>query len=255
MRAVTLRNCVSAYFSTGLRILPRQMSQDQVVRLKYYDREDAFLESSIKVKNPFILFNDWMDLAQKTPEVQEPTTAALATVSADGKVSNRFLLVKDITPEGFIFLTNFSSRKAVDITANPSVAVSFYWLPLRRSVRVEGFAEKISKEDALKYFQHRPRTAQIAANTSPQSEAISSRQYLEDIQAGIQKKLGPDGQVPLPNWGGYLVRPYAMEFWQGQTDRLHDRIRFRCGAGVDSEVDGKIVHKGQDGWVYERLAP
>ncbi|EDV42769.2 uncharacterized protein Dana_GF16862 [Drosophila ananassae] len=260
MRAAVWRRLLPVVFSTQnpsiLHNVQRGMSQDaSVVRLKYYDRKDAFLEDSIKVKNPFALFNDWLELAQNTPGVDEPHTAALATVGADGKPSNRFLLVKDFTPEGPIFLTNFGSRKALDITVNPNVAVSFYWLPLRRSVRVEGVAEKISDAEALKYFKHRPRTAQIAANTSPQSEAIPSRKYLEDIQAGIQKKLGEDTEVPLPNWGGYLVRPYSMEFWQGQTDRLHDRIRFRNGPGVESEVDGKIVHKGENGWVYERLAP
>ncbi|KAH8337394.1 hypothetical protein KR059_008870, partial [Drosophila kikkawai] len=225
------------------------------LRLKYHDRKDAFLEDNISVKNPFCVFRDWLDLALKTPEILEPNAAALATVSADGKPSNRFVLVKDATAEGFTFFTNYGSRKAADIAANPNVAISFYWLPLRRSVRIEGVAEKISREDSLKYFHQRPRASQIGAAASPQSQQIPSRSYLDEVEAGIKEKLGANGEVPLPNWGGYLVRPDLIEFWQGQTDRLHDRIRFRRGAGVESEIDGKLVHKGEDGWIYERLAP
>ncbi|KAH8281105.1 hypothetical protein KR054_011099 [Drosophila jambulina] len=225
------------------------------LRLKYHDRKDAFLEDNISVKNPFCVFRDWLDLALKTPEILEPNAAALATVSADGKPSNRFVLVKDATAEGFTFFTNYGSRKAADIAANPNVAISFYWLPLRRSVRIEGVAEKISREDSLKYFHQRPRASQIGAAASPQSQQIPSRSYLDEVEAGIKQKLGADGEVPLPNWGGYLVRPDLIEFWQGQTDRLHDRIRFRRGPGVEAEIDGKLVHKGEDGWIYERLAP
>ncbi|XP_017035965.1 pyridoxine/pyridoxamine 5'-phosphate oxidase [Drosophila kikkawai] len=239
----------------------RKMSQSSpevhlsALRLKYHDRKDAFLEDNISVKNPFCVFRDWLDLALKTPEILEPNAAALATVSADGKPSNRFVLVKDATADGFTFFTNYGSRKAADIAANPNVAISFYWLPLRRSVRIEGVAEKISREDSLKYFHQRPRASQIGAAASPQSQQIPSRSYLDEVEAGIKEKLGANGEVPLPNWGGYLVRPDLIEFWQGQTDRLHDRIRFRRGAGVESEIDGKHVHKGEDGWIYERLAP
>ncbi|XP_017119518.1 pyridoxine/pyridoxamine 5'-phosphate oxidase [Drosophila elegans] len=239
----------------------RKMSQEvselqlSALRLKYHERKDAFLEENIKVKNPFCVFRDWLELALKTPEILEPNAAALATVSAEGKPSNRYVLVKEATTEGFTFFTNYSSRKADEIKSNPNVAISFYWLPLRRSVRIEGVAEKIPREDSLKYFHQRPRASQIGAAASPQSQRIPSRNYLDEVEAGIKEKLGPDGEVPLPNWGGYLVRPNLIEFWQGQTDRLHDRIRFRRGAGVESDVDGELVHKGEDGWVYERLAP
>ncbi|KAI8046195.1 hypothetical protein M5D96_002395 [Drosophila gunungcola] len=229
--------------------------QLSALRLKYHERKDAFLEENIKVKNPFCVFRDWLELALKTPEILEPNAAALATVSAEGKPSNRYVLVKEATTEGFTFFTNYSSRKADEIKSNPNVAISFYWLPLRRSVRIEGVAEKIPREDSLKYFHQRPRASQIGAAASPQSQRIPSRNYLDEVEAGIKEKLGPDGEVPLPNWGGYLVRPNLIEFWQGQTDRLHDRIRFRRGASVESDVDGELVHKGEDGWVYERLAP
>ncbi|XP_016974941.1 pyridoxine/pyridoxamine 5'-phosphate oxidase [Drosophila rhopaloa] len=239
----------------------RKMSQEisdvklSALRLKYHERKEAFLEENINVKNPFCVFRDWLELALKTPEILEPNAAALATVSPEGKPSNRFVLVKEATAEGFTFFTNYKSRKADEIKANPNVAISIYWLPLRRSVRIEGVAEKIPLEDSLKYFHERPRASQIGSAASPQSQRIPSRNYLDQVEAEIKERLGPDGEVPLPSWGGYLVRPNLIEFWQGQTDRLHDRIRFRRGAGVESEVDGELVHKGEDGWVYERLAP
>ncbi|XP_064547698.1 pyridoxine/pyridoxamine 5'-phosphate oxidase [Drosophila montana] len=239
----------------------RKMSQaasiDQLsaLRMKYNERKDAFLEQNIKVKDPFCLFRDWLDVALNTKEIIEPNAAALATVDASGKPSNRFVLIKEACAEGFTFFTNYGSRKAEDIACNANVAIAIYWMPLRRSVRIEGIAEKISHEASLKYFHERPRASQIGAAASPQSQRIPSRSYLDEVEAGIKAKLGADGEVPLPNWGGYLVRPSVIEFWQGQTDRLHDRIRFRRGDGVAAEVDDQLVHKGENGWVYERLAP
>ncbi|XP_030558990.1 uncharacterized protein LOC115761379 [Drosophila novamexicana] len=242
-------------------LIVRKMSQaasiDQLsaLRMKYNERKDAFLEQNIKVKDPFCLFRDWLDAALNTKEIIEPNAAALATVDASGKPSNRFVLVKEASFEGFTFFTNYGSRKAEDIACNANVAIAIYWMPLRRSVRIEGIAEKISHEASLKYFHERPRASQIGAAASPQSQRIPSRSYLDEVEAGIKAKLGADGEVPLPNWGGYLVRPSIIEFWQGQTDRLHDRIRFRRGQGVADEIDDQLVHKGENGWVYERLAP
>ncbi|XP_030374423.1 uncharacterized protein LOC115623992 [Scaptodrosophila lebanonensis] len=248
----------------SLQVFVRKMSQSPVpagiqqlsaLRLKYHERKDAFLEENIKIKNPFCLFREWMELALSTQEILEPNAAALATVDAEGKPSNRFVLVKEATAQGFTFFTNYGSRKADEIACNPNVAIAIYWLPLRRSIRIEGVAEKIPESDSLKYFHQRPRASQIGAAASPQSQRIPSRDYLDAVEADIKKKIGPEGEVPLPNWGGYLVRPNLIEFWQGQTDRLHDRIRFRRGSGVENEVDDKLVHLGDDGWVYERLAP
>jgi len=223
--------------------------------MKYHERKDAFLEQNISVKDPFCVFHDWLNDALNTKEILEPNAAALATVDAKGRPSNRFVLVKEASAEGFTFFTNYGSRKAEDIASNANVAIAIYWMPLRRSVRIEGVAEKIPQAASLKYFHERPRASQIGAAASPQSQRIPSRSYLDEVETSIKEKLGPEGVVPLPNWGGYLVRPSLIEFWQGQTDRLHDRIRFRCGPGVESEVDGKLVHAGENGWVYERLAP
>lgn len=110
----------------------------------------------------------------------------------------------------------------------------------------------MSREESEKYFHTRPRASQIGAVASPQSKVIPSREYLDEIEAEIKKELGDEKEVPLPNWGGYLIAPRSIEFWQGQTNRLHDRIRFRLS---DEDVDEKLVHRGEGGWVYERLAP
>ncbi|XP_060647906.1 pyridoxine/pyridoxamine 5'-phosphate oxidase isoform X2 [Drosophila nasuta] len=231
------------------------IEQLSALRMKYHERKNAFLEQDIKVKDPFCVFRDWLSDALNTKEILEPNAAALATVDAEGKPSNRFVLVKEATAEGFTFFTNYGSRKADEIAANPNVAIAIYWMPLRRSVRIEGLAEKIPHAASLKYFHERPRASQIGAAASPQSQRIPSRSHLDKIECSIKAKLGPDGEVPLPNWGGYLVKPHLIEFWQGQTDRLHDRIRFRRGPNVESEIDGQLVHGGENGWVYERLAP
>lgn len=135
---------------------------------------------------------------------------------------------------------------------NANVAVAFYWLPLRRSVRVEGSVTKLSREESETYFHQRPRASQIGALASPQSQVIPSREFIDEIEDEIKKKLGDNEPVPMPNWGGYLITPRMIEFWQGQTNRLHDRIRFRKS---DEDVDDKLVHRGENGWVYERLAP
>jgi pyridoxamine 5'-phosphate oxidase len=177
----------------------------------------------------------------------------LLFVPRDGFPSNRYVLLKGFDNKGFTFYTNYASRKASDMASNPNVSVAFYWLPLRRSVRIEGCVEKLSREESETYFHSRPRASQIGALASPQSQVIPSREYLDEIETEIKQKLGDDKEVPLPeNWGGYLISPKIIEFWQGQTNRLHDRIRFRKS---DEEVDEKLVHRGEDGWVYERLAP
>lgn len=170
----------------------------------------------------------------------------------DGFPSNRYVLLKGFDERGFTFFTNYSSRKAEDLKSNPNCAVAFYWLPLRRSVRIEGSVTKLSKEESEAYFHVRPRASQIGALASPQSKIIPSREYIDKIEDGIKEKLGDCETVPMPDWGGYLIEPRMVEFWQGQTNRLHDRIRFRKS---NEEVDDKLIHRGENGWVYERLAP
>lgn len=151
----------------------------------------------------------------------------------DGQPSNRFVLLKECSLDGFTFFTNYGSRKAKDIEHNPNVAVTIYWYQLKRSVRIEGVAEKIPQSESLKYFHERPRPSQIAALASEQSTAVPSRQYLDQMEEKYISTLANDAEVPMPNWGGYLIRPRLIEFWQGQMNRLHDRIIFR--RHVDSE--------------------
>ncbi|KAL5283908.1 PNPO family protein [Megaselia abdita] len=223
------------------------------LRIKYRERKDVFLEKNIKIKEPITIFKEWLEEAAKTEEIIEPNAGCIATVDKNGFPSNRFVLLKDVFEEGFTFFTNYGSRKAQNIAENPNVAMTFYWLPLRRSIRIEGSAEKISKEKSLEYFHMRPRASQIGALASEQSTKLPSREHLDEIEAKLKAELGEDKPVPLPNWGGYLIRPRLIEFWQGQSDRLHDRIRFRKNA--EEEADGVLVHKGEKGWIYERLAP
>ncbi|XP_053671332.1 pyridoxine/pyridoxamine 5'-phosphate oxidase-like [Anopheles nili] len=225
------------------------------LRIKYKSEKEIFLESSIERKEPISLFRSWMQDACETPEIIEPNAMCLATATKDAVPSARFVLLKDVTAEGFTFFTNYESRKADELAENPNVALAFYWLPLRRSVRIEGVAERISRDASETYFHQRPRASQIGALASPQSKPIPSREFLDKKEKGIIAELAPDREVPLPNWGGYLVRPKAIEFWQGQTNRLHDRIRFRKDTKPDETVDGVLLHQGEEGWVYERLAP
>ncbi|XP_058823048.1 pyridoxine/pyridoxamine 5'-phosphate oxidase-like [Topomyia yanbarensis] len=238
------------------RVIRRMSSVDlSALRIKYKEKKEILHETSIDVKDPFHLFRKWLDEACNTPEIIEPNAMCLATASRDAFPSARFVLLKDVTDQGFTFFTNYESRKAAELAENPNVALAFYWLPLRRSVRIEGTAEKISREDSETYFHQRPRASQIGALASPQSKPIPSREYLDQKEQAIVDELGPDGVVPLPNWGGYLVRPRAIEFWQGQTNRLHDRIRFRRDLLPGETVDGTLLHQGENGWLYERLAP
>jgi len=237
-------------------IFLRKMSSDLAsLRIKYKSPREVFTENSIVKKEPFGLFGQWFNEALNTPEILEPNAMSLATVNKDGFPSVRYVLLKDYGSKGFTFFTNYASRKAQEIQENPNIAIAIYWLPLRRSVRIEGKASKISREESETYFHARPRSSQIGALASPQSQPIPSRQYLDEIETGIKKELGDDKPVPLPNWGGYLVEPHTIEFWQGQTNRLHDRIRFRKWDGDASELDKNVTHIGEDGWVYERLAP
>ncbi|XP_055543034.1 pyridoxine/pyridoxamine 5'-phosphate oxidase-like [Wyeomyia smithii] len=239
-----------------LKFFRRMSSVDiSALRIKYKQKKDIFHESSIQVKDPLHLFRKWFDEACNTPEIIEPNAMCLATATKDAAPSARFVLLKDVSECGFTFFTNYDSRKAEELAENPKVALAFYWLPLRRSVRIEGTAERISRADSEAYFHQRPRASQIGALASPQSKPIPSRDFLDQKEQQIKSELGPDGVVPLPNWGGYLVRPAAVEFWQGQTDRLHDRIRFRRELRPGEAVDENLLHQGENGWLYERLAP
>jgi pyridoxamine 5'-phosphate oxidase len=190
--------------------------------------------------DPIEQFNLWLEQACKAGMI-EPTAMSLATSWADGRSLLRTVLLKGVDARGFVFFTNLESRKARQLAENPHASLLFPWLALERQVIVTGTAERLSTAESLKYFLTRPRESQLAAWASRQSTAISSRKFLEMEWEQIKAKFGA-GKVPLPPfWGGFRVKPEAIEFWQGGPNRLHDRFQYSHGA------DG--------GWVIERLAP
>jgi len=190
--------------------------------------------------DPFAQFEQWFQQAEEC-EVQEPNAMCLATVSADGQPSTRVVLLKAFSSKGLVFYTNYESRKASELEANPKVAANFLWLPLQRQVNVTGRVERVSKVEALKYFISRPLASRLGAWSSPQSQVITSRQILEAKLDQMKRKFA-NGEVPLPDhWGGYRIVPETFEFWQGGSGRLHDRFMYRLDAA------GR--------WTPERLAP
>ena len=202
-------------------------------------RRGSLDESSIAA-DPFDQFEAWFAEAMQMEE-GEVNAMALATTNEDRKPSLRMVLLKDLSREGFVFFTNYESRKGIEIGSESSVALLFYWPRLERQVRVEGICSKTSSERSNEYFKSRPRNAQIAATASTQSEAIASRAALENKCSEIEKAY--DGKdIPRPeNWGGYSVRPETFEFWQGRENRLHDRIKY--------SIDNDGV------WRLSRLSP
>ncbi|MBN3305458.1 PNPO oxidase, partial [Amia calva] len=180
----------------------------------------------------------------------------LATCSKDGRPSARMVLLKGYSDEGFRFFTNTESRKGAELACNPFASLVFYWEPLNRQVRVEGPVTQMPKEKAEGYFHSRPKSSQIGAVVSRQSTVIPSREYLRQKNAEVEEKFR-DSAVPMPDyWGGYVLRPEVIEFWQGQTNRLHDRIVFRRPAEGDAvDVDGVAQRKGEGNWIFQRLSP
>ena len=190
-------------------------------------------------KNPVSQFSKWLTQAKDT-DVGDPTAMILATVDQKGRPSQRTVLLKYFDDNGFVFFTNYNSRKAKEIEENDRVSLLFVWLELERQVMISGTAEKISTADSVKYFLSRPRESQVAAWISDQSSVVSSRSFLLNKFDEFKRKLG-EGKVELPSfWGGYRVKPEEFEFWQGGKNRLHDRF---------------LYQKIKSGWSIERLAP
>lgn len=203
------------------------------------DYSQSSLDEHEVAKNPIDQFKIWLDEAI-TAKLPEPNAMSLATVDAQSKPHNRIVLLKGIENGGFVFYTNYESDKGKEIAENNNVSLCFLWKELERQVRIDGEATKISRADSEEYFKSRPVKSQIGALASNQSSIIPNREFLEEQFESLDKKY-EHGNVPLPDyWGGYYIKPEAIEFWQGRRSRLHDRIKFMR--------DG-------DNWKINRLAP
>ena len=190
--------------------------------------------------SPISQFDQWMRAAIDS-QLLEPNAMALATVGPEGQPTLRTVLLKGFDERGFVFYTNYESVKARQIAGNAQVALLFQWLPLERQVTVTGRAEKISAAESLRYFLSRPRESQLGAWASRQSDVITTRSVLEGKFAEMKAKFA-SGQIPLPGfWGGYRVVPQSFEFWQGRSNRLHDRFRY--------------VRMAETEWAINRLMP
>jgi pyridoxamine 5'-phosphate oxidase len=186
--------------------------------------------------DPIEQFNRWMQQALTT-DIVDPTAMILATAARDGQVSQRVVLLKGLDERGFVFFTNYESRKSREIAINSKVSLHFPWLVIERQVMVCGVAEKVSVEESRAYFHSRPRDSQLAAWASPQSRVLSSRDTMMQQLENLQKKYA-DTDVPLPEfWGGFRVRPSQIEFWQGGANRLHDRFMYSLQASQAWQID------------------
>ena len=188
--------------------------------------------------DPFKQFERWFDAALRA-DLPLPNAMTLATADAEGRPSARVVLLKGVDAEGFVFYTNYESRKARELAANPFASLVFLWTPMERQVRIDGAVEKVSSEESDEYFDSRPLGSRLGAWASPQSKPLPSRFALASKVAAIMLRYGTAPPRP-PHWGGYRVRPDAIEFWQGRPDRLHDRL---------------LYVKQDTRWKIERLAP
>lgn len=207
-------------------------------------RQD-YKQKSLDIKDvqtdPIQQFKIWFEEALES-NLKEPNAMILATSDKTGMPNARVLLLKGFDEKGFVFFTNYESEKGKELSENPKAAMVFNWLDLERQVRIRGTIEKIKEEESTEYFQSRPKESQIGAWASPQSRVIASREVLERNQAYLQEEYKKAFVLPRPeHWGGYCLVPTEVEFWQGRSSRLHDRILFSKNA------------KNQ--WKIERLAP
>ena len=200
----------------------------------------GIIDPKIIDKNPYDVFLKWIKEAINSNLIEEPNAMNVSTIEDDGYPRSRIVLLKDLSNNGLTFFTNYNSNKGKSINKNNKVCTSFFWPPLERQVIIKGKAKRISNDLSKKYFYSRPRESQIAALISPQSKIIPNRNFLnKSIKSVGEKYKGK--KIPMPDhWGGFIIKPFEIEFWQGRPDRLHDRILFKLFNGR---------------WESNRLAP
>lgn len=214
------------------------MIEDQVAHLRREYEAMGLVERDMAA-DPITQFRLWFD-GVLDAGLDEPNAFILATADAEARPSARAVLMKGIDEDGLVFYTNLASRKSWDMRVNPLAAATFVWAPLHRQIRFEGRVALVADDEADRYFETRPRGAQIAAHASMQSQVVDSRQHLHEAFQGLETKYR-GVKVPRPRaWGGWRLTPESVEFWQGQPNRFHDRVRY--------------VREGE-GWRTERLAP
>ena len=190
--------------------------------------------------NPFKQFEQWFQAATEAEPVL-PEAVSLATATREGRLSSRMVLLKDFDETGFVFYSNYESRKGLELAENPNAALVFYWRQLERQICITGTVSKVSREESEAYFRTRPRGSQIGALTSSQSQVVASREVLENRFQQLMAEY-EGREIPLPSyWGGYRLSPSTIEFWQGRSDRLHDRFLYQRQSGGP--------------WQLERLSP
>ena len=215
------------------------------------DYKLASLEEADVAANPFDQFTRWWNEAVAS-QIDEVNAMTLATVNAAGVPAARIVLLKGYNPNGFIFFTNYESDKGKNLAQNPNAAIVFFWKELERQIRIEGTVQKVSAEESDRYFNSRPASSRIGAWASPQSAVIENRLVIEQNVERYSSIFASDSIERPDHWGGYIVKPASIEFWQGRSSRLHDRIRYKLetsdyNAATDTRTDAN--------WKIERLAP
>ena len=214
------------------------MRNDEIAAMRQDYTIGELLESSASPE-PWELFSSWFEIARNT-KILEPNAMILSTVTQDGQPTSRVVLLKDFDQSGLVFFTNYLSQKGEQLAYNPRASILFWWEPLERQIRIEGEVVKIDEEESDMYFKSRPYGSRLGAWVSEQSQKIVDRTVLEKRQIEFEKKFA-EGNVPRPDhWGGYRLAPNKFEFWQGRSNRLHDRLLYQMQ---------------QEAWTRARLAP